>query len=62
MIPPIRFGIKNTVLNMLVPLMPLVSNIATAKASTLIVITDTTVKSEVYQRAWVNVASPHILI
>ena len=39
--PPIRFGMKKTVRNTLVPLMPCVSAYATAKARTLMMISDT---------------------
>ena len=60
-IPPIRFGIKNTVLNTLVPLKPFVKSSATVKARTLIRITDTTVKSAVYHNAWTKEGSVKIL-
>ena len=47
-IPPIRFGRKNTVLNMFVPLIPFVSAIAMINDTTLMIHTDTTVNKAVY--------------
>ena len=57
-----RFGIKNTVRNRFVPLIPFVKSIAIANANTLIVRTDTTVNSAVNTSACVNVASEKIRI
>ena len=45
--PPMRFGMKNTVRNRLVPRSPRVSSSASAKANRLTVTTDTTVNSAV---------------
>ena len=51
-IPPIRLGMKKTVLNRLLPLIPFVRIYAMAKARTLMSITDTIVYRAVYQKAW----------
>jgi len=59
--PPMRFGIKNTVRNTLVPLMPRVSSSAMAKASTLMRMVDTAVKPSVNQNALRNVVSENAL-
>ena len=48
--PPIKFGIKNTVLNVFVPRNPFVSSSATANASTLISTTVTNANAAVNQR------------
>ena len=56
-IPPIRFGIKNTVLKALVPRSPLVISSATAKAMTLTVITETKVNLTVSHREFRKVSS-----
>ena len=55
--PPIRFGIKNTVLKALVPRSPLVISSATAKAMTLTVITETKVNLTVSHREFRKVSS-----
>ena len=47
--PPMRLGRKNDVLKKFVPLIPLVSAMAIANATTLMIRTVTTVKSAVYQ-------------
>ena len=59
-IPPIRFGIKNTVLNALVPLNPFVSASAMANARTLIRILDIKANATVSQNAWLKVLSSNI--
>ena len=48
-ISPIRFGRKNTVRKRFVPLIPFVSAIAIANDTILIISTETTVNSAVYQ-------------
>ena len=49
--PPMRFGIKNTVRNIFVPRMPRVRAYATAKDRTLIKMSEVTAKIAVYQKA-----------
>lgn len=51
-IPPIRFGIKNTVLNIFVPFIPLVSKSANANEITFMVITETNVNFVVNHKAF----------
>ena len=55
--PGIRLGIKYTVRNRLVPLMPRVSTRAMAKAHTLMSTVLTTVKTAVKPKAWRKVES-----
>jgi hypothetical protein len=52
--PPIRFGIKNTVRKKLVPFFPRVRIIAIVNAKKLIVITETIVNFTVNQSALIN--------
>ena len=49
-IPPIRFGIKKIVRKILVPRIFLVSALARAKATALIIIKDATANNAVYQK------------
>ena len=60
-IPPIRFGIKNTVRKAFVPLYPLVRASAIKNASTLIRILDTNANTTVSQKEWLKVLSSKIL-
>ena len=48
---------KNTVRKRLLPLMPCVRALATAKASTLMNTSETSAKSAVYQNEWTKLAS-----
>jgi len=56
-IPPIRFGIKNTVRKTLVPLNPFVRARAIKNASTLIRILETKANITVSQNEWLKVLS-----
>ena len=55
--PPMRLGIKKTVLKALVPLSPLVRSRASRNARMFIVITDTTVNLTVSLSEFINVLS-----
>ena len=55
--PPIRFGMKNTVRKAFVPRMAFVSISATARPPTFMAIVLTTTKAQLYQNAWVKVLS-----
>ena len=55
--PPMRFGMKNTVRKALVPRMALVRTSATARPPTLIASVETTTKAQLYQKACVKVLS-----
>ena len=52
--PPIRFGIKNTVLKTFVPLSPLVKRLAKANEITFTLITDTTANLTVNHKAFLK--------
>ena len=61
-IPPIRLGMKKTVLNRLLPLMPWVSAYATANARMLMITRLTTANRAVYQKAWRKPGSAKALV
>ena len=60
--PPIRFGMKNTVRKALVPRMALVRIRATARPPMLMASVLTTTKAQLYQKAWVKVVSRRALM
>ena len=55
--PPMRFGMKNTVRKAFVPRMARVRMSATARPPTLMAMVVTTTNAQLYQNAWVNVES-----
>ena len=61
-IPPIRLGMKNTVLKMFEPLIPWVKRYAIINANKLINNNDTAAYRPVYQNACTNVASLNALM
>ena len=60
--PPMRFGMKNTVRKRFEPRMLFVRKYATVNASTLMKTTDTKANSAVYQNEWRKLVSENALM